>query len=136
MKLSSIKMAFNIVVFASIFNLQSCKKEATGITPINTTIIGTWKTVLSSGKILERQFIKGAANNAGTGITRIIAPGSNNAVTTTTSPFNWDTEGNHLHLENIADVGFIFEITADGKKLILFDEVNTNQVSFTFERVN
>ena len=133
---SIIKIAVCIIVALSSISLQSCKKEATEIAPVNTSIVGTWSTVLSSAKTLERQFIKGSSENAGTGFVRTIVTGSNGSVTVTTSPFNWDIDGNFLHIENVADVGFFFEITANGERLILFDEVNRNEVSFTFDRIN
>jgi hypothetical protein len=134
MKTAIINMAFSIAVFISSFGLQSCSKEKNDIAPVNTSIIGTWTTVLSSGKTLERQFIKGNTEQAGTGISRVIANDIFGTVTTT--PFNWDISGNSIHINNIADVDFIFEITADGKKLIFFDSVNTSQVSFIFTRIN
>jgi hypothetical protein len=56
-------------------------------------------------------------------------------VTVITAPFNWEIVGNLLLISQIADIGFVFQLTDNGNRLTLFDEVNTSQVSFTFERI-
>lgn len=136
MKTLIVQLICSVLVLLSSFGLQSCKKESDAIAPANTSIIGKWKNV-NSTRTLEREFIQGESATSGTGIATVTTNSTtpDNSVTTTTSPFTWRINGNNLAISNIADVDFIFEITADGKRLILFDSVNTNQVSFIFERV-
>lgn len=136
MKSSIIKIALSIVVLLSSFSLQSCKKETVeNIAPINKTIIGKWRAV-NGTRTTEREFIKGADELHGTGNVKITTTSIGNAVTVTTAPFNWDISGNVVHIENIADVEFVFQISEDGSRMIFFDFVNRDQISATFERVN
>lgn len=130
-----IKIALSIVVIISTFGLQSCKKESSSITPTTNTIIGKWRSV-SGNNTLEREFIKGANSNSGTGISKFTTITFGSTVQVTTEPFTWVINGNGLAISQIADIAFIFEITNNGNRLILFDEVNRDRVSFTFERIN
>ena len=67
MKNSIIKIAACIVVALSSLSLQSCKKESVEtVAPINKTVIGKWRAV-SGNRTFEREFIKGASGNQGTG---------------------------------------------------------------------
>lgn len=135
MKLSNIKIALCFVVFFSSFSLQSCKKETTQITPINKSIIGKWKAIKGT-RTTEREFIKGTDDKSGTGNFKQTETNSFGSLTTITEPFTWQIINNTIQISQIADIGFIFQITEDGNRLIFFDEINTSQVSFTFERVN
>ncbi len=135
MKSSIIKIALSIVVLLSSFSLQSCKKEATDIAPSNKTIIGKWRAV-NGNRTTEREFIKGADELHGTGNVKITTTNLGNAVTITTAPFTWDISRNVVHINNIADIEFVFQITEDGSRMIFFDFVNREQISATFERIN
>ena len=135
MKTSIIKIVLSIVVLLSSFSLQSCKKEAAEVTPVNTTIIGKWKAIKGT-KTFEREFFKGADTNSGTGNFKLTEVDAFGTVTVITAPFNWDISNRILHISQIADIAFIFQVTDNGNRLTLFDEVNTTQVSFTFERIN
>lgn len=135
MKSSIIKIALSIIVVLSSISLQSCKKEATEIAPVNNTIIGKWRAV-NGNKTTEREFIKGADEQHGTGNVKITTTNIGNSLTVTTAPFNWDISGNIIHINNIADVDFIFQISEDGSRMIFFDSVNRDQISATFEQIN
>ncbi len=135
MKSSIIKIAVSIIVLLSSFSLQSCKKEATEIAPVNNTIIGKWRAV-NGNRTTEREFIKGADELHGSGNVKITTTSIGNSVTISTAPFTWDISRNVLHINNIADVEFIFQISEDGSRMIFFDVVNRDQVSATFERIN
>jgi hypothetical protein len=135
MKNSIIKIAISIIVVLSSFSLQSCKKESVQIVPENTSIIGKWRAV-NGNKTTEREFIKGADEQHGTGNVKITTTNIGNTVTITTAPFNWDISGNSIHINNIADVDFIFQISEDGSRMIFFDSVNRDLISATFERIN
>ncbi|HNY55394.1 MAG TPA: hypothetical protein PKI86_07200 [Chitinophagales bacterium] len=135
MKSSIIKIALSIVILLSSFGLQSCKKEATEIAPANKTIIGKWRAV-NGNRTTEREFIKGADELHGSGNVKITTTSIGNSVTVSTAPFTWDISRNVLHINNIADVEFIFQISEDGSRMIFFDVVNRDQVSATFERIN
>jgi len=135
MKSSIIKIALSIVVLLSSFGLQSCKKEATEIAPVNNTIIGKWRAV-NGNRTTEREFIKGADELHGSGNVKITTTSIGNSVTISTAPFTWDISVNVLHINNIADVEFIFQISEDGSRMIFFDFVNRDRVEATFERMN
>lgn len=135
MKSSIIKIALSIVVLLSSLGIQSCKKEAAEITPVNTSIIGKWKAI-SGTKTIEREFIKGADTNSGTGNFKSTNVDAFGTVTIITAPFTWDINNNTLNISQLADIAFIFQLTDNGNRLILFDNINTNQLSFTFERIN
>lgn len=135
MKSTIIKIALSIVVILSSFSLQSCKKEAADIAPVNTSIIGKWKAIKGT-RTIEREFIKGADSNSGTGNFKQTEIDVFGTVTVINASFNWEIVGNLLLISQIADIGFIFQLTDNGNRLTLFDEVNTCQVSFTFERIN
>lgn len=131
-----IKIALSIVVLLSSFGLQSCSKEKTEIAPTtNNSIIGSWKAIKGTRTII-REFVKGADANSGTGNFKQTETNQFGSVTTITEPFTWNIANNKLNISQIADIGFIFQLSENGNRLILFDEVNTNQVSFTFERTN
>ena len=132
---SIIKIAVCIVVALSSFSLQSCKKEnIETVAPINKTVIGKWRAV-SGNRTIEREFIKGASETQGVGNSKFTEIGIGNAVTVTTAPFNWDiTSNGFLHISQVADIFFKMEISPDGKRMLLFDEV-TDRLSFTFERI-
>lgn len=129
------KIAVCIAVFISSFGLQSCKKDTIEIAPVNKSIIGKWKSINGTGTT-EREFRKGIDDLHGTGNIKITTTNTGNELVVITAPFNWDISGNVLHIENIADVEFVFQITEDGNRLILFDFIHRNQVSATFERIN
>lgn len=135
MKSSIINIALSILVLLSSFGLQSCKKEATDIAPVNNTIIGKWRAV-DGNRTTEREFIKGADELHGSGNVKVTTTSIGNAVTVTTAPFTWDISVNVLHINNIADVEFIFQISEDGSRMIFFDFVNRDRVEATFERMN
>ena len=135
MKNSILKIVFSIVVILSSFSLQSCKKESMEIAPENTSIIGKWRAV-NGNRTTEREFIKGADELHGTGNVKITTTNIGNIVTVTTAPFNWDISGNIIHINNIADIDFVFQITEDGSRMIFFDSVNRDQISATFEKIN
>lgn len=131
-----IKIALCILVLISSFGLQSCSKEKTEIAPkTNNTIIGKWKAIKGTRTII-REFIKGKDANSGTGTFKQTETNQFGSVTTITEPFTWKITNNSLFISQIADIGFIFQLTENGDRLILFDEVNSNQVFFTFERIN
>ena len=134
MKSSIINFALSILVLLSSFGLQSCKKEATDIAPVNTSIIGKWKAIKGT-RTIEREFIKGADSKSGTGNFKQTEIDAFGTVTVITAPFNWEINGNNLFISQIADIGFVFQLTDNGNRLTLFDKVFTTQVSFTFERI-
>lgn len=135
MKSSIINIAISIVVVLASFSLQSCKKETAGIAPVNNTVIGKWKAIKGT-RTFEREFIKGQDTNSGTGNFKLTETDRFGTVTTVTAPFTWDISNRLLHISQIADIGFVFQLTENGNRLILFDEVHTDEISFTFERIN
>jgi len=133
---SIIKIALSIVVLVSSFSFQSCSKEKQEtIAPVNKTIIGKWKAIKGT-KTIEREFIKGSDANSGTGNFKSSETDRFGSITVVTAPFTWQIINNIIQISQVADIGFFFQITENGNRLIFFDEVNTNLVSFTFERIN
>lgn len=146
MKNLTIKIAASIVVILSSFSLQSCTKEST-ITPVKApaetpvpanknTLIGKWRAV--KGKLtIDREFIKGSTENNGTGNEKETTTSTSNIVNVFTAKFNWDITDDVLHFQIVADEFFIFELTENGNRLLLFDEINKKKVlAYTFERIN
>jgi len=133
---SIIKIALSIVILVFSFSFQSCTKEKNEtIAPVNKTIIGKWKAIKGT-RTIEREFIKGSDAKSGTGNFKQTEINSFGTVTVVTEPFTWQIINNIIQISQIADIGFVFQITNDGNRLILFDEVHTELVSFTFERIN
>lgn len=140
MKNLIIKIALSIIVVLSSFGMQSCQKEA-NITPvkapapiINKTIIGKWRSVIGTSTAV-REFTKGVDENQGTGSIQVTTTTPGGGVTTSTEPFKWSVDGNKLHLVNSFNMIFLFQISEDGSRLIIFTDKEMKQISSTSERI-
>ena len=131
MKSTIIKIALSIVVILSSFSLQSCKKEAAEIAPVNRSIIGKWKGI-SFQKTLEREFVKGINENEGTGT--LVTTSIENPSDTRTTTFTWKTSGVTITF-NDANEFELFEISSDGKKLSFFKRTNGTK-TIEMDRIN
>lgn len=136
-KYTIIKIAFCLFVFISSLGLQSCQKENEEIVPVKTnlSVIGKWRAVKGTTTI-EREFIKGPTDNKGTGHSKETTVSGSRVETIINATFDWEINETLLHFRIVADEFFIFKITENGNRLILFDEVHRDRVLLTFERVN
>lgn len=139
---SIIKIALSILVALSFFSLQSCKKEETKITPVQTqapapvnkTIIGKWRAIKGTRTTIF-EFIKGIDDNHGSGKieTTTLNPGNN--VTVSTIPIKWIIFGINLEIMNDFDNVFTFQLSDDGSRLIIFSDSNRKDIYATCERI-
>ena len=135
---SIIKITLSIVVALSFFSLQSCKKDIE-ITPdktpvINKSITGKWRAI-NGTKTVVHEFINGEDENHGSGSIQITTTNPANSVTVTTTPFKWSVSGNQLHLVSDFNMIFLFQISEDGSRLIIFSDKEMKTISSTSERI-